>query len=141
MGSTAPDRDIAVGELGGGLCLVLACDSLSGIGEKECEVVDVSPYVVGRFTCRVAFLEVPAAGAAPLAVSAAIASELVPTGEGILASFQGQLGAAGFDSPWVVSTEKNTPTCRPSWASLWSAPHSGPTCARTPPSRATGFTV
>lgn len=112
MSLFAPNRDVGVVELGGGLYLVLACDSLGGIGEKERDVVRVSPYVVGRFTGRVALMEVLATGAAPRAVSAAIAGEPAPTGEGILAGLRDELKATGLALPLVVSTEKNVPTCQ-----------------------------
>ena len=104
-------RDVEVAFLDEGRCLVAACDSCGAIGDKELDVVKVPSYVTGRFTARVALLEVLAAAAVPQFLTAAISNEASPTGEGILAGVADELKSVEIPSlPMVVSTEKNMPT-------------------------------
>lgn len=106
------NRDVSFIKLDEDLFMVVACDSAGGIGEKEKDVVKVSPYVLGRFTLRVALMEVMAVGAAPYAVTAAICSEPSPTGKDIIAGIKDELKLIELDLPIVISTEKNIPTCQ-----------------------------
>ncbi|GAB6173035.1 hypothetical protein JCM15765_25130 [Paradesulfitobacterium aromaticivorans] len=104
-------RDVEVAMLTDGQCLVAACDSCGAIGEKEYDIVKVTPYLVGRLTVRVALLEVLAAGAVPQIVTVAVSNELNPTGDGILAGVKDELKFTEKGSlPVAVSTEKNMPT-------------------------------
>lgn len=104
-------RDVEVVPLDGAQYLVTACDSCGGIGSKEQDVVKVTPYIVGRFTTRVALMEVVAAGAAPRLVTAAVSNEPDPTGKEILAGVSDELRTLNLeDLPVSVSTEKNTLT-------------------------------
>jgi hypothetical protein len=103
-------RDIEV-VLYAGNYLVAACDSCSAVGAKEFDLVKVPPGVVGRFTARVALLEVITAGAIPQIVTAAIGNEPEPTGVQILQGVHDELAAFGLNAlPVGVSTEKNFPT-------------------------------
>ncbi|MBC9785681.1 alpha-ribazole kinase [Heliobacterium chlorum] len=104
-------RDVEVVFLSVDQCLVAACDSCGAIGDKEFDVVSVPQYIVGRFTTRVALLEVLAVGAAPAVVTVAISNEPSPTGEKILAGVRDELKEIGkAELPVVISTEKNIPT-------------------------------
>ncbi len=104
-------RDVEIAMLTDGQCLVAACDSCGAIGDKEFDIVKVTPHLVGRFTVRVALLEVLAAGAVPQIVTVAVSNELYPTGDGILAGVKDELKSAGIESlPAAISTEKNMPT-------------------------------
>ncbi|ADL08727.1 conserved hypothetical protein [Thermosediminibacter oceani DSM 16646] len=110
--AAAPNRDVALVEIQPGIYLAVACDSAGGIGEKERDVVKVPPYITGRFTCRVALMELLAIGADPLAVTATICSEPSPTGEGLLKGITDELSASCLNIPVTISTEKNIPTCQ-----------------------------
>jgi len=106
------NRDVSFVKLSGGMLLAVACDSAGGIGEKEKDVVRVPPYIVGRFTLRVALMEIMSVGAAPVAVTCAVCSEPSPTGEGIIAGIRDELKTVDLDLPIAISTEKNMPTCQ-----------------------------
>ncbi len=104
-------RDIEVVFMEKGWCLVVACDSCGAVGDKELDVVKVSPYLVGRLTSRVALLEVISSGAVPQVVSVSISAEPNPTGEGILKGVRDELAVCCEKQvPLVISTEKNFPT-------------------------------
>lgn len=108
----ATNRDVSFIELNKDLYLAIACDSCGGIGEKERDVVKVPPYIVGRFTGRVALMEILSVGAVPVALTAAVCSEPDPTGEGILYGIRDELKKLSLEIPITVSTEKNMPTCQ-----------------------------
>ncbi len=104
-------RDVEVVPLDDKRCLVTACDSLGAIGSKELDVVKVTNYIVGRFTTRVALLEVLSTGAVPKVITAAIANEPSPTGDEIIEGINDELKAAdSVNIPLAISTEKNFPT-------------------------------
>lgn len=104
-------RDAEVLFLEGGTCLVVACDSCGAIGRKALDVIQVPEYVTGRFTARVALLEVLAAGAEPKMLTVAIANEDNPTGKGILEGVREELKFLKLvQLPLVISTEKNMMT-------------------------------
>ena len=46
--------------------MVVGCDAAGGIGPKPLDKVKVSGYTLGRFTARVALMEVLAVGASPI---------------------------------------------------------------------------
>ncbi|NLU09881.1 MAG: alpha-ribazole kinase [Tepidanaerobacter acetatoxydans] len=106
----APNRDVSFIKLNESLYMVVACDSCGGAGEKEKDVVKVPPYIVGRFTSRVALMETLSVGAAPKALTAAICNEPDPTGEGMLSGIREELKDVSLDLPLVISTEKNMKT-------------------------------
>lgn len=104
-------RDVEVVWLHEKECLLVACDSSGGIGNKDLDVVRVPPEVVGRFATRVALLEILAVGGKPQVMTVAVSNEGVPTGEGILRGVREELRAMGLeDLPMAISTEKNVPT-------------------------------
>lgn len=103
-------RDVEV-SFQDGLGLVAACDSCGGIGDKELDVVRVPGDITGRFTARVALLEVLAVGARPCLAAAAVCNEQSPTGEVLLKGVRDELSARGLSSlPLAISCEKNMPT-------------------------------
>ncbi|NLI92386.1 MAG: alpha-ribazole kinase [Peptococcaceae bacterium] len=105
------NRDVEVVFLKEGLCLVAACDSCGAIGSKELDAVSVPADVTGRFTARVALLEVIASGAIPQMITVAISNEPDPTGIQILSGVRAELLSAGLKRlKMVTSTEKNIPT-------------------------------
>jgi len=106
----ASNRDASFIKLIEDIYLVVACDSCGAVGEKSLDVVKVPPYIVGRFTSRVALMETFSVGACPKALTAAICNEPNPTGEGMLAGIKDELDEVCLDVPIVISTEKNMET-------------------------------
>lgn len=101
-------RDVEVSLLKGGQCLVVACDSCGAVGSKELDVVQIPEKITGRFTARVALLEVMASGAEPEVMTVAISNEAQPTGEKILEGVYEELQSLGLEHlPMAISTEKN----------------------------------
>ncbi|MGI6559653.1 MAG: AIR synthase related protein [Limnochordia bacterium] len=105
-------RDVTVIDLAEGPLLVVACDSLGAIGPKENDLVRVPGYVVGRLTSRVGLLEVMSTGARPLVLINALAVEMSPTGEEIIAGIKDEVAGVGLEGDLVItgSTEENVPT-------------------------------
>ncbi|HBC91375.1 MAG TPA: alpha-ribazole kinase [Pelotomaculum sp.] len=101
-------RDVEVVSLDSDRCLVAACDSCGAVGSKEFDAVKVLPYTVGRFTARVALLEVLATSARPLLITVASANEIHPTTEGVLQGVKDELRELDCpDLPMTISSEKN----------------------------------
>ncbi len=104
-------RDVEIVQVDSNYSIVTACDSCGGIGLKKNDVVKVSNYIVGRFTARVALMEVLSVDAIPKTISIAISNEPNPTGEEILSGVVEELIAADLESiPMAISTEKNIET-------------------------------
>lgn len=105
-------RDLSLIDLGDGRVLVIACDSCGGVGPKENDVVRTSGYVVGRFTSRVALMEVLCCGAWPICVVNTLCVEPSPTGARIIEGIADELSVIGVAPEKVLtgSTEKNLPT-------------------------------
>jgi hypothetical protein len=91
--------------------MVLACDSCGGIGNKAGDVMKLAPYFVGKFTIRVALLEVMASGARPIIISDGLCCEMAPTGEDILRGIADEINICGLKDVMLTgSTEENFPT-------------------------------
>jgi hypothetical protein len=104
-------RDVEVVKIENDQCLVMACDSAGAIGKKELDIIQIEPYIVGRFTARVALLEVIAVGAAPKMISATISNESYPTGTEMVVGIKDELSSLNLDDlPLSISTEKNFET-------------------------------
>ena len=103
-------RDVEVVFINQEQCLVAACDSCGAIGLKELDEHRVPWAITGRFTARVALLEVMSTGAVPQMMTIAISNEASPTGEGILEGVNEELASAGLALPMAISTEKNMTT-------------------------------
>lgn len=101
-------RDVEVVSLDQNQYIVAACDSCGAAGSKEFDVVKVSPYIVGRFTARVALFEITATEAKPLLITVSVASEPDPTAKGILEGVNDELKALDLSGlPVAISSEKN----------------------------------
>lgn len=88
--------------------LVVGCDSAGAIGSKPLDKVKVDPLTVGRFTARVALMEVLATGAHPICLSCTLSVEPKPTGVEIVKGIRSELRRSGFSKiPMIQSTEKN----------------------------------
>lgn len=88
--------------------LVLACDSLGGIGPKEGDVLSVPLEISAQFTARVALAEVLAAGGDPIALSVTLSIEPHPWLEEARKGILRELESIGKDRiPLLFSSEKN----------------------------------
>jgi len=76
--------DCTVVDLTDGRSLVITCDSIGAIGNKEADLVKVTPEHVGETTVRVALAEMIAIGATPVAISNGLSVETDPTGKRIV---------------------------------------------------------
>lgn len=105
-------RDVTIIDLDGNKSLVVACDSAGAIGPKEADVIQVPGYVIGRFTARVALMEILALGGWPVCVVNTLCVEPQPTGEDITSGVADEIRVLGIvpDSILNGSTEKNIPT-------------------------------
>lgn len=103
-------RDLSLTALPHGM-LVTACDSCGAIGSKPADILQIPPYYCGRFTVRVALMEVLSTGAEPIVVVNAVSCEMNPTGQEIIRGVQDELFDAGIDKTILTgSTEENFPT-------------------------------
>lgn len=104
-------RDILLFEFERSKVIVIGCDSAGGIGPKPLDMVKVDGYTLGRFTARVALMEVLSTGAKPLCVVNTLSVELEPTGTEILRGVKEEARKAGLDPALAVtgSSEKNVP--------------------------------
>jgi selenophosphate synthetase-related protein len=104
-------RDISFFEINEDLVMVVGCDSAGGIGPKPLDKVKVSGYILGRFTARVALMEVLAVGATPVCLTDTLGVEPDPTGFEILEGIKNEVQLAGLDGSLVVigSMEKTVP--------------------------------
>ncbi len=104
-------RDVELVSINSNQYLTAACDSCGAIGSKELDLVKVPPYIAGRFTTRVALLEILAIGSRPQLATVAISNEPEPTGAEILGGVRDELASSGLAAlPLAISTEKNIPT-------------------------------
>ena len=101
-------RDVSIFEVGNGLVLVVGCDAAGGIGPKPLDKVKVSGYTLGRFTAKVALMEVLAVGATPISLINTLSVEPEPTGFEILEGIKSEVQLARLSHDLVItgSTEK-----------------------------------
>ena len=91
--------------------LVLACDSIGGIGPKPADSVSVDARTVAHFGVRVPLLEVLCSGARPIALVNALCVERDPTGQEMIDEIEILAAQAGIPADAVTgSTEENAPT-------------------------------
>ena len=93
--------------------LIVACDSLGGIGPKPQDTVQVPGYIVGRFSARVPLMEVMASGARPQVLVNTLCVEMFPAGQEIITGIEDEIRSGNLDIPVVTgSTEENVETCQ-----------------------------
>lgn len=91
--------------------LVVACDSVGGIGPKPADTVPATARTTAHFATRVPLLEVLCAGARPIAVVDTLCVERAGLGEELIAEVRSLAGEAGVPAEAVTgSTEDNVPT-------------------------------
>jgi selenophosphate synthetase-related protein len=105
-------RDLSILNLAPGVLLVIACDSIGGIGPKPLDTVPTSGYELGRLAARVPLEEMLACGATPLLLVDTLNVEREPTGAAILAGVRDEMRDAGMDPAHALngSTEDNVRT-------------------------------
>lgn len=104
-------RDLSLIELDNKTTMVIACDSCGAIGMKEGDTFKVPPLYVGKFTSRVALLEVLSAGAQVVAITNNVSNEMEPTGKEVIKGIYEELNEAGIDEAVLTgSTEENFKT-------------------------------
>jgi hypothetical protein len=88
--------------------LAVSCDAAGGIGAKPHDKVKVNPRIVGRFTARVALMELLAVGADPISIVATLPTEPEPTGAQLLKGIMDEVRYASLGHlPTICSSEKN----------------------------------
>jgi len=104
-------RDLTLIDINEKQFLVISCDSLGGIGDKEHDMVKTSPEVSGYFTTQVALMELLAFGAKPITIVNTLSVEMEDTGRRIIEGIEKALEPLDFDTSNLVtgSTEENIP--------------------------------
>lgn len=103
-------RDLTLFSLSGEDTLVIACDTCGAIGEKIHDVLRIPPFHTGKFTARVALMEVLATGARIIGVVNGACCEMNPTGRALIAGILEELRVAGIEESVLTgSTEENFP--------------------------------
>lgn len=104
-------RDVLIFEFKNGGVMVIGCDSAGGIGSKPLDKVRVDGYTLGKFTARVAIMEVLSTGAKPICLVNTLSVEPEPTGIEIIKGVKDEAKEAGLDPKLAVtgSSEKNIP--------------------------------
>ena len=94
-----------------GEAIVITCDSIGAIGNKEKDVVRVTPEHSGHETAKVALAEMLAIGAAPVAISNGLTMEMEPTGRRFVAGIREAMAELPeYPMALTGSSEDNMPT-------------------------------
>ena len=104
-------RDLTLIDINADQILVVSCDSSGGIGNKENDVVQAPPEIVGQLTTQVGLMEMLAFGARPITVVDTLSVEMEDTGRRILKGIKKALEPLDFDLDNLItgSTEENFP--------------------------------
>jgi hypothetical protein len=91
--------------------MVVGCDSAGGIGPKPMDKIKVDGYSLGRFTARVAIMEVLSTAAKPICLVNTLSVEPEPLGIEVIKGVKDEAKEAGLDPELAVtgSSEKNIP--------------------------------
>lgn len=104
-------RDLIIISIDEEKSMVIACDSIGSIGNKEYDALKVEPFITGKYGVRVGLLEVMAANAQVVTVIDNVCAEMEPTGREIIRGIESELHNAGLtDIALGGSTEENFPT-------------------------------
>jgi hypothetical protein len=104
-------RDVLIFEFENEEVMVVGCDSAGGIGPKPLDKIKVDGYTLGRFTARVAIMEVLSTAAKPISVVNTLSVEPKPLGIEVIKGVKDEAKEAGLDPELAVtgSSEKNIP--------------------------------
>lgn len=107
-------RDLTFININKDQVLVIACDSSGAIGNKENDLVQVEPEIVGELTTQVALKEILAIGAEPISIINTLSVEMNDTGEKIINGIKKALEPLNLPYEKIItgSTEENFPTCQ-----------------------------
>ncbi len=104
-------RDLTLVALDRDKTMVIACDSCGGIGLKAGDALQVTPFLTGKYTARVAIMEVICAGAEVICLTNTICNEFDPTGIAVIQGIEEELKDAGISEVVLTgSTEENFST-------------------------------
>jgi selenophosphate synthetase-related protein len=99
-------RDVSVFEINPNTVMVVGCDSTGGIGPKPLDEVKVSGYTLGKFTARVALMEVLAVGTTPICLTNTLGVEPNPTGLEIVEGIKSEVAHLAQSLTIIGSMEK-----------------------------------
>jgi len=107
-------RDLTFIDINQEQTLVIACDSSGAIGNKERDLVQVAPEIVGNLITQVALKEVLAIGAKPITVVNNLSVEMNDTGEKIIKGIKKAIEPLAIPDAHIItgSTEENFPVCQ-----------------------------
>ena len=101
-------RDLTIQEILPHQYLVVACDSSSGVGEKEGDNFFCPTRVVGAYCARVCLFELISSGVRPTVLVHMVGDSWEPTGREAYLGIQEELKKAGFEDVEINgSTEEN----------------------------------
>mgnify|MGYP001610493338 CR=1 FL=1 len=104
-------RDLTLIKVGCKKTMIIACDSCGGAGNKEYDILKVPPFFTGKFTARVAVMEVLCSGAEIIAITNCVCNEMNDTGLEIIKGIKDELLEAGINNTVLTgSTEENFKT-------------------------------
>lgn len=108
-------RDLTIVDITSDQRMVIACDSSGGIGDKEGDIVKVSPQVLGELTTQVAMMELLATGATPITIVNTLGVEMDATGKEIIKGIKKSIQPLNLEDAILTgSTEENIPVCQTS---------------------------
>ncbi len=108
-------RDLTIVDITSDQRMVIACDSSGGIGDKEGDLVKVSPQVLGELTTQVAMMELLATGATPITIVNTLGVEMDATGKEIIKGIKKAIQPLNLEDAILTgSTEENIPVCQTS---------------------------
>jgi selenophosphate synthetase-related protein len=102
-------RDILLFQFENNQVMVIGSEASGGVGPKQFDKVKVDGYTVGRFSARVALMEVLSVGAIPFCLVDTLSVEMNPTGKEIINGVVSSAVEAGLDPELAITggTEKN----------------------------------
>lgn len=104
-------RDCTLIYTGKDKAIVITCDSIGAIGNKEMDVVKVTPELTAYETVKVALGEMLSLGAAPIAISDGLAVETEPTGLRMIDGIKKAISELpDYEIALTGSCEDNMPT-------------------------------
>ncbi|MEG0379915.1 MAG: selenophosphate synthase, partial [Eubacterium sp.] len=104
-------RDCTLIYLNNKEAIVITCDSIGAIGNKEMDIVRVTPEHAGHETAKVALGEMIALGAVPVALSDGLSVEMHPTGERMINGIKEAINELpDYEIALTGSCEDNMPT-------------------------------
>jgi hypothetical protein len=104
-------RDLTLVSIDNEKTMVISCDSCGGIGLKSGDSLKYPPFHVGKYTAKVALLEVLCSGADIVCITNAVCNEMNHTGEEIIKGIKEELKVLNIDNVTLTgSTEENINT-------------------------------